>query len=196
MKVSYWHSLPYKLFIIILLSFTILASCTTNKHLLTQQEFNKHNNNIGNYPAFSGRLIVITPKQRWQVELDWHASNADKGWLRLVHAASNTIIECRWQDDKIWLRDQQQPTARLISMSELSAYGLVLHPAIIAKFLLGQSNPNITADKYKTNTWNIRTNDSDKRNIRLQWYQGQRKLIISDIKQGKQAHILIEHIID
>jgi len=140
---------------------------------------------IGPYPSFTGRLIVIEPARRWQTAIDWQADNPDNGRLRLTHAASNTIIEFRWQQGSMRVRDNRNMAWRPISQAELAKRGIVLPPTELATMLLG-GLPD-TFHQQKPGLWL-----NSKRTIRLQWYAGSQRLVMTDIAHGRKATLIIQ----
>ena len=141
---------------------------------------------IGPWTSVSGRLLVMEPTRRWQVMLDWRAEG-DAGRARLVHAASNSVLELRWQRDDIMLRDNRTPTWRRIRQSELARHGIVISPYALSRFLAGRQPPGFT--RKQENVWESRRKDAL---IRVVWKPAARRLSISDIRHGRRATLLIE----
>ncbi|MDQ6973196.1 MAG: hypothetical protein Q9M30_11160 [Mariprofundaceae bacterium] len=141
---------------------------------------------IGPYQDIKARLLVIEPQHRWQVMLDWHTELASRGHARLVHAASNWIIELRWQGSYITLRDNHSPDWRRVRLSELAERGIVIAPHALSEFLAG----GIPADFRETRThqWESR---KDGKLIRVLWHQQSHRLEISDIRHGRRATLMI-----
>jgi len=142
---------------------------------------------IGPYPDFSGRLIVIEPKRRWQVLLKWQAETAEQGKVRLTHAATNKVVELQWQDKQIQVRDNEHPDWQIIGQQKLTELGIVLPLQQLANILLG----NIPAHfKHKNNnTWESRQTGSL---IRLHWQANRQKLSMTDLKHGRQATLFVD----
>jgi len=159
----------------------ILAGCATDHRVRVAEQVS-----IGPYPAFTGRLIVIEPTKRWQVLLTWRASTPDHGWLRITHAATNTVIELRWQGGTMELRDNRQPAWHPVGRARLSEHGIVIAPQELAAILLGQMPAHF--HKISDNRWE----SSSGAPIRLQWMQQSHKLIMSDIKHGRKATLIIQ----
>jgi len=129
-----------------------------------------------------GRLLVIEPARRWQAMLDWHASSPDQGWLRISHAASGRIIELRWKETHLWLRDNQTVAAdwRLVSPDELASHGIVLLPNEMAAFFTG--HPPADFSRIRPDQW---VTVRGKNRIRVEW--NGKRLTATDIKHGRQA---------
>ena len=146
---------------------------------------------IGPYADFSGRLIVIEPKRRWQVLLKWRADTPERGWLRITHAATATVVELGWQGDRMVVRDNQQPDWRRITQSELSSQGIVIPPRQLAAVLLGQMPPefHFTGKRTGQQTWESREHGQ---RIILRWQPESRRLTMTDMKQGRKASLMIQ----
>jgi len=167
--------------IVLLLSFT---SCATmpNQYASTAAP-----TTIGPYSDFSGRLIVLEPKRRWQVLLEWHAATAEKGRVRLTHAATATVIELQWRHEQIWLRDSNHPDWQVVEQQKLAEMGIVLPPRQLAAILLGNMPASF---KQKSNdTWESREVGHS---IRLRWQASSKKLSLTDISHGRQATLIIQ----
>jgi outer membrane biogenesis lipoprotein LolB len=143
---------------------------------------------IGPYPSFSGRLIVMQPTRRWQVEVDWKAPTPEAGWLRLTHAASGRIVELRWQGNDLHLSDNQDPTHpdKSISEAQLTDYGIVIPPRQLAAILLG----HIPSAFRPTGPgrWEAHLGGDI---LRLDWNAGARRLTLTDLAHGDRAMLLI-----
>jgi len=161
----------------------ILAGCASNHRATSVAE----QASIGPYPAFTGRLIVMEPTKRWQVLLTWRASTPDRGWLRITHAATNTVIEMRWRGDTMELRDNRQPAWQPVGRAKLAEHGIVIAPRELATFLLGQVPAQF--HNISTNRWESRRDGAP---IRLQWMPQSRKLTMSDLKHGRRAILIIQ----
>jgi len=140
---------------------------------------------IGPYHSISARLLVIEPKRRWQVMLDWQA-NQTQGHARLVHAASGNIVELRWKNNHIRLRDNHTPAWRDVNMQQLAEHGIVISPHTLAVFLTG----NIPSGFHETapNTWENRNHGAF---IRVIWKNESKRLVLSDIHHGRRATLII-----
>ncbi|MBL4775192.1 MAG: hypothetical protein JKY87_03965 [Mariprofundus sp.] len=141
---------------------------------------------IGPYPVFSGRLLVTEPRRRWQVEIDWQAQQAETGTLRLSHALSGTVVDFRWQDSWMQIRDNQFPHWRNIQQQELAQHGLVIPPSQLASILLGHIPAHFIQKKH--DTLESRASGSL---IRLRWQSSAQKLTITDLKHGRTAKLII-----
>ncbi|HXH64678.1 MAG TPA: lipoprotein insertase outer membrane protein LolB [Mariprofundaceae bacterium] len=143
---------------------------------------------IGPYPSFSGRLIVIQPTRRWQVEVDWKAATPSDGWLRLTHAASGRIVELTWHGSDLRLSDNQDPAhpEKTISEAQLASYGIVLPPPELAAILLGRMPPQFRATG--PGRWEAHRNGDV---IRIDWNAAARRLTLTDLARGNRATLLI-----
>jgi outer membrane biogenesis lipoprotein LolB len=143
---------------------------------------------IGPYPAFSGRLIVIEPAQRWQVAVDWRAPTPSDGWLRLTHAASGQVLVLTWHGDALRLSDNRDPSHpdRPVSEAALAAHGIVIPPEQLAAILLGHMPPRFVPAG--PNRWQA---DRHGHLIRIDWNAGSRRLTLTDMKRGSRAILLI-----
>jgi len=138
--------------LIYLLTALFLASCATP---ITERT---HRSSIGPFSTFSARLIVIEPAHRWQVLVDWDAPTAAHGTLRLTHAASNTVIEFRWQGRLMYIRDGSSNAWRSITTAQLAEHGIFIHPARLAAILSGQMPADFHGRCLPTSTPTGRTN--------------------------------------
>lgn len=165
-----------------LLMLAWLAGCAVQRPPTTEPV------GIGPYPSFSGRLIVMQPTRRWQVEVDWKADTPTQGWLRLTHAASGRIIELTWHQDTMLLSDNRDPAHpdRPVSEAELAGYGIVLPPSELAEILLGRMPSQFRATG--PGRWEMhRGNDL----IRIVWDAAARRLTLTDMTHGDRAILLI-----
>ncbi|OIO74297.1 MAG: hypothetical protein AUJ57_02470 [Zetaproteobacteria bacterium CG1_02_53_45] len=142
---------------------------------------------IGPYSTFSGRLIVIEPKRRWQVALDWQAASPENGWLRLSHAATGTVVEFRWLQNNMEVRDNSHPEWKSINQQQLSKQGIVLPPQQLAGILLGKMPAHF---KQKSDTmWESKATGSL---IRIEWDAEKQRLTMTDILHGRRATLIIQ----
>jgi len=167
--------------IVLLLSF---SSCAT---IPDSQDSATVPSTIGPYQNFSGRLIVIEPKRRWQVLLKWQAETAEQGRVRFTHAATGSVVELKWQYENIQVRDNKHPGWQIIGQQKLSELGIIMPPQQLASILLGNMPSHF---KYKNDdTWESRqTGDL----IRLHWQASRQKLSLTDIKHGRKATLIID----
>ncbi len=148
--------------------------------------FEKHAT-IGPYQHFSGRLIVIEPKRRWQVVVQWRANSADRGELRLTHAATGTVVELRWAGDQMQIRDSSAKYWKAVNHEELANHGIVIPPQQLASILLGKMPAHFK--EKKPHLWESRDHGYP---IRLKWYDSTKRLVMSDLKHGRQATLIIQ----
>ena len=167
---------------LLLIIVSILASACAKQPMLTTQP-----GEIGPYSQFSARLIVMEPKHRWQVMLQWHADSAEKGEARLTHAATGTVIELRWSGTQMQVRSTESRIWKPIDPAQLGNQGIVIPPQQLAAILLGEMPAHFIAKKQ--GVWESRKSGSP---IRLQWTGSLQKLTMTDIKHGRQATMLIQ----
>lgn len=145
---------------------------------------------IGPYQAVSARLLVIEPTRRWQVMLDWQADSPDSGHARLTHAATGTVVELVWQHHDIRLRDSKNPIWRKVTTAQLAAQGVVISPYDLSRFLTGRVPKGYTSTG--DNDWEHR----DKaRLIRVHWDDDARRLVLTDIRHGRKATLLLRNTV-
>jgi len=169
--------------LIYLFTILLLAACATPIKSTTSNTAT----GIGPFSIFSGRLIVIEPAHRWQALVDWDAPTPHQGALRLTHAASNTVIEFRWQGTARYIRDNSNKTWRPITPAQLAGHGIVIPPALLADILLGHMPAGFHANG--PDQWEGRHNGSL---IRLLWHADSRRLVMTDIAHGRQATLVIQ----
>jgi len=111
-----------------------------------------------------------------------------EGKIRIAHAMSGRIVELRWQHDAMWLRDNQakNPAWRPIRKGELVSHGIVISPQELSGFL-GSHIPSGFQPK-GTNRWISNRNNNY---VRVEWNTQRQRLIISDIKHGHKAILII-----
>ncbi|WP_018294402.1 hypothetical protein [Mariprofundus ferrooxydans] len=176
--------LPHRLRWLLCLFTTLwLTACATPIKTMPPES----ESGIGPFTSFSARLIVIEPARRWQVLLDWDAPTSNQGTLRLTHAASNTVVEFRWQGADMFIRDSSNRSWRPITPAQLAAHGIVIPPARLAEILLGHMPADFHADG--PDQWSGKQAGSL---IRLRWYADNRKLVMTDIARGRRATLIIQ----
>lgn len=169
-------------FTLLLICTAMLASACVKQPVTTTEK-----TSIGPYSDFTARLIVIEPKRRWQVMLQWHAQSPDRGDVRLTHAATGTVIELRWFDNQMQLRSTQSRMWEPVDSTQLGNQGIVIPPQQLASILLGQM-PGHFINK-KEGLWESRASGSP---IRLQWTPSMHTLTMTDMKHGRRATMLIQ----
>jgi len=173
----------------VLLLLPWLNACTSlsEKKLLTETK-----PAMGPYETFSGRLIVMEPRRRWQVQLQWQAMQANQGWVRLTHVASNKVVELRWQDQSMQMRSNSALSWQETGQKQLAEQGIVLAPRQLATLLLGNT-PAHFQRKHNTNADTIIWDSHGlKPFVRLQWQQKSHRLTMTDMTHGRQAILIIE----
>jgi len=140
------------------------------------------------YAEFSARLMVIEPARRWQVLVDWHSTGKNGGWLRLIHVLTGRIVELRWKERHLWLRDNQAAGTgwRKINLNYLASYGIPLFPKDVARFLRGSAPDDFT--RRGEDLWIGKRLNST---VNVKWNQAKRILKITDIQNGKIAILMI-----
>ncbi len=141
---------------------------------------------IGPYTEFSGRLIVIEPKRRWQVIVNWKAPSPESGWLRLTHAVTGTVVEFRWLHGLMEVRNNNSVQWNNIDQQQLSAQGIVLPPQQLASLLLGKMPAHFKQKKKAV--WESKASGSL---IRIEWDTEKQRLIMTDILHGRRATLII-----
>ena len=149
---------------------------------------------IGPYSEFSGRLLVMQPRRRWQVSLQWASSNPEQGWLRLTHAASNSVVELRWQDQEMQLRSNTHTAWQAISEQQLAEQGIVLPPQQLAALFLGRIPEHFVQKPAEGQNEIIWETLGMKPFIRLQWRASSQRLSMTDMTHGRRAILIIQHV--
>jgi len=179
-------SIPFRLHGAWLAVVLLLCSCATLP--APERSTDGQAAGIGPYRSLSARLLVIEPTRRWQVILDWQAETDTAGRARLTHAASGTVVELRWQHDNIRLRDNKTPAWRRVSLAELSEHGIVLSPYALSRFLAGHVPPGFR--QTSQDHWESRRDGGI---LRVQWYPEARRLVLTDIRHGRKATLIVLH---
>ncbi|OIO67901.1 MAG: hypothetical protein CO186_06130 [Zetaproteobacteria bacterium CG_4_9_14_3_um_filter_49_83] len=165
----------------------LLSGCANIPHTLSSTQ----TSSIGPYESFEGRLMVIQPNKRWQVQIQWQGT-PDQGRVRLTHAASGRIVYLTWAGDHMSMLDNQTsdplPRYKSISKSELAQQGLVIRPQQLASILQGKIPASLK--QQQTNQWKGSLNHSL---IQLEWNPQLKKLSLKDSSHGNIAILLIEH---
>ncbi len=169
------------LIVVLLLSLSSCATAPDGQRPASLQS------EIGPYHDFSGRLIVIERARRWQVLLKWQAETAERGKVRFTHAATNMVVQLKWQHEKIQVRDNKHPNWKIIGQQKLTEMGIVVPPQQLASILLGNMPAHF---KWKNDdTWESRESGNI---IRVHWQASRQKLSLTDIKHGRQATLIIQ----
>ncbi len=130
----------------------------------------------------------MEPEHVWQAILNWQAKQADAGSIRIVHAISGRIIEIRWYENKMWMRDNQGENIkwRRIYQGELIAIGIVISPQELSEFLAGHVPSGFQSRN--SDQWVIHRNHS---HVRVLWKPRMQRLSFSDLKHGRKATLMI-----
>jgi len=155
----------------------MLVSCA--KHDVTPSAFEP-------VSTFSGRLLVMDPKHRFQVELDWQA-NETKGTLRLTHALSGRMVFVQWQGKKMFWHDNNSDLSwSLLSEEELKDMGVIFPPWTLAKVFLGQYPSSMQSQNKQLwkGTW-------DEKNLQIKWSNNYRRVELTDFKRGQKAIVIM-----
>jgi len=177
--------------LVLLLNACASLSFTPPESTIRQASQASNKLSIGPYASFSGRLIVFDPSRRWQVSIDWQATQANTGKIRLTHALSGTVVDFRWTDNHMQVRDDKVPYWRSIQQTELTELGIVLPPSQLASILLNQTPAHF--HQIKSDTWESMNSGSP---IRLRWQEKLRTLTIKDVKQHRTARLIIKSHVD
>jgi hypothetical protein len=126
---------------------------------------------------FRTHMIVLEPTARWQATVDWQAKDAGNGMARLTHIVSGRIVELRWRQDKVWLRDNQTDSGdwHRIPARQLIRHGVSLLPGDVILFLNGQTPPDFTHDP--EGGWQGQRFDRD---VHVTWNAERKRLTIID----------------
>ncbi|PCI02041.1 MAG: hypothetical protein COB79_03075 [Zetaproteobacteria bacterium] len=136
--------------------------------------------------TFSGRLLVMDTKHRFQVELDWMA-NEKQGNLRITHALSGRVVFVQWKNKVMFWRDNDKTVAwESLSKQELKDMGVILPPWTLARIFLGQYPKTMQTkdEQLWKGTW-------DDARLQIKWSDTFRRVEITDFKQGKRAIVII-----
>ncbi|MDX8412232.1 MAG: hypothetical protein R8K46_10255 [Mariprofundaceae bacterium] len=126
---------------------------------------------------FRTHLIVLEPEARWQATVDWRAKDADNGLARLTHIVSGRIVELRWRQGNLWLRDNQTDSCdwHRIPARQLIRHGISLLPGDVILLLNGQTPPDFTPNP--AGGWQGQRFD---KNIHVTWNAERKRLTIID----------------
>lgn len=141
---------------------------------------------LGPWHRITARIAVVDQARAWQAMLDWQADTPETGRLRITHAASGMIVELRWQDAVIRLRDNRNPEWRRVTMRELTARGILLHPRELAALLLAR--PPAIFQRRDDRTWLLERHGS---RIRIHWDSQRNRLELTDLSHGRRAILII-----
>jgi len=166
----------------------LLNACASTSNTATVLKQATQRLSIGPYPSFSGRLIVFDTSRRWQVSIDWQATQAATGKLRLSHALSGTVVDFRWTENNMQVRDNKSPNWHPINQQKLTEYGIVLPPSQMASILLGQTPSHFLQIKH--DTWESIASGSP---IRVRWQDKLHTLTINDMKHHRTAKLIIKN---
>ena len=160
---------------------SILAGCATGL-----QAHHNHAANIGPFKHFNGRLLVLQPHKRWQVQIQWQG-DTKKGKVRLTHPATGRIVYLTWQNESLWLLDNQSTSSAFnpISASELSKQGMMIAPQTLAAILQGHIPAELK--KKGNGVWQGRLH---KHMVNLKWQPSVQKLTVTDMTLGNTAIFL------
>lgn len=139
------------------------------------------------YSSVHGRLAVIMPGKRWQVMLDWFAERPERGSLRLVHGATGRVIEVRWEQPEVFLRDSVAPRWQPVSLDALERQGILLPPWELASILLGRMPDDFHAHGHLQ--WDARRKGAL---LRMQWEPEHRRLSLTDITHGRRIVLFLQ----
>ena len=161
----------------------LLTSCAT----IPPQTGMTGKEEIGPFTAFHGRMIVITPARRWQVSIQWQTEDVRHGQLRLLYPATGFVLEARWQQPQLELRDSKYPQWRRVSVEEIRQQGVLLPPWEMAAILQGKIPSAL--HRHGANRWQ---GHIDGALLRLQWQAESQRLTLTDITHGRRIILVIE----
>ena len=154
----------------------LLASCVKHE---TTPSFEPAN-------AFSGRLLVMDTKQRFQVELDWMA-NEKQGNLRITHALSGRVVFVQWKNKVMFWRDNDATVVWTpLSDQALKDMGVILPPWILAHIFLGKYPDSMQSKDEKM--WKGTWGDA---HLQIKWSNAYKRVEITDYKRGKRAIVIM-----
>lgn len=166
---------------IVLTAALLIGGCatTTKPHISSSS--------IGPFTTFSGRLIVIEPARRWQVIVNWNGT-PERGDVRLTHAASNRIVQVRWNDTHIQILDNADESRswRNVSGEALAEKGIILPPRQLAYILSGEMPAGVI--EKQQGEWEGKVDDSF---LRIQWLNEKQRLELTDVTHGRRAILII-----
>jgi len=162
---------------VLTLALLLFASCA--KH-------DSAGNSFEPITSFSGRILVFDVKQRFQLELDWMASE-ERGHLRLTHALSGRVMFVQWKGQKMFWRDNHQALNwQPLTTKELTDMGVILPPWTLAKVFLGQYPASM---KTKNDLlWKGKWDDSQ---LQIKWSKSYKRVELTDFKAGRKAVVII-----
>ena len=165
---------------IVLMITLLIGGCATTKPLASSTA-------IGPFTTFSGRLIVIEPTRRWQVIVDWNGT-PDRGNVRLTHAASNRIVQVKWNDAQTRILDNadQNRQWRIVSGQTLAEKGIILPPQQLAHILSGEMPAGLV--EKQQGEWEGRVDGTF---LRIKWLDERQRLELIDITHGRTATLII-----
>ena len=154
----------------------LMASCV--KHSDVPQKFEP-------ITTFSGRLLVISPEKRFQVDVDWQGTS-EKGQLRLTHGLSGRVVDVAWLGHSMRWRDSSQTQQwRYLPKESLLDMGILLPPWTLAKVFSRNMPPSMKAkgNGVWQGIW-------DTVSLKIKWFGGQRRVEITDMKHGRRAVVI------
>jgi len=156
----------------------VLMATGCVKHSNTQQDFEP-------ITTFSGRLLVVSPEKRFQVDVDWQGTS-EKGQLRLTHGLSGRVVDVAWLGQRMRWRDSSQ-TQQWHELSEkgLLDMGVLLPPWILAKVFARKMPPSMKAkgNNVWQGVWGVVP-------LKIKWIGGQRRVEMTDMKHGRRAVVI------
>ncbi len=137
--------------------------------------------------TFSGRLLVMDPKHRFQVEIDWQ-TNKKKGELRLTHALSGRVVHVTWQGKKMFWRDNEAMLAwQPLSEARLREMGVILPPWTLAKVFQGDYPQSMHSKDGRL--WKGHWGAVE---LEIRWASEQQRVALVDFKRGNRAVVIFD----
>jgi len=136
---------------------------------------------------FSGRLLVLSQKHRFQLDMDW-AGNATQGKVRLTHGLSGRIVDVRWLNQTMTWRDNQQVLSwQTLTEDDLLEMGVIFPPWVMAKIFMGDLPDTMHTKNQRTWKGQIA-----KHELQIVWADTQQKVELVDLKRGKKAVVMFD----
>jgi|GEM_PF-6614539 len=136
---------------------------------------------------FSGRLLVMDQKHRFQLDMDW-AGDAKQGNVRLTHGLSGRIVDVRWMNETMRWRDNQQSLSwQMLTVDELLDMGVIFPPWVMAKIFAGDLPATMMSKDQRT--WQGKLAEHE---LKIIWASAQQKVELVDLKRGKKAGVMFD----
>ncbi len=170
---------------LLLLAVLLLAGCvghappTSSPHTTTR---------IGPYPAPKGRILLLG-RHRAQLRFSCTTEgDTDHGYCRFVHPASARIVELRWRQSSLALRDNAAtpPKWRITDMGALRKLGIIVAPAVLMRMLRGTIPAWL--HPVAANRWQGWYSHSK---IQVRWTPDEKALELRNLSSGDRIRLLL-----